>query len=212
MANIKGYNQFINESLLQSPEMKEFRMKHSDKLADFIRLHCSKFVNDMKPSGKMLYRGVESMKNVDMLEIITVRKDRKSIDTPDFINSGIDDRLEKRFGVRPRTQGAFATSDYKVASSYGHDDNKKAYLFFPIGDYKFIWSEYIFDLWDSTRYLANDDEKTREEVLDYIGNESYKNDDFKSAVESGNEIMFVCDQYIIVDKSYEDALIKRLFY
>ena len=71
----------------------------------------------------------------------------------------IDNVFDEDFGVRPRTQGAFTTGSYADAGTYG-----KPYLFFPIGEYKYIWSDRVKDMWINVRDMPsrNDDERHEE--------------------------------------------------
>ena len=104
---------------------------------------CMPFIKDLAENDFWyLYSGRGSANK----EIIKrkVRKNRKPVDTPEFIHNLLDDAFKKEFGVKARSQSIFVTTNEEDASSYG-----MPYFVFPVGrKYAFIYSELVPDLYN----------------------------------------------------------------
>jgi len=127
-----------------------------------IKSDCAPFIKEMKISWKtfprLFYRGMESTDKY----IHTVRKDRRPLSTPREIHDLVDFHMKKKFGWKPRSEGVFATSDSQTASTYG-----KSCYFFPIGNYKYIWSPSVRDLFVSVlQYGVDVDKKDAEKTYE----------------------------------------------
>jgi len=136
----------------------------------------------------MLYRGSINIWEEHNIESKTVRKNRRSKDTKQHISDEIDSKFNKKWSIKPRSEGVFATSKRTIASHYGYP-----YMFFPMNDYKFIWSSEIYDLFDVLRkttqekeyswYLWETDEYYREKTLDKLQKEFIENE-----IDKGNYV------------------------
>ena len=131
----------------------------------------------------------------------------------------------KKFGWKARSEGVF-TNTVNYRSLYGHP-----YLFFPEGNFKFIWSPYAWDLF-SFNFLTfpievgvnkKDRNLTSDEIMTLkykllkkdlsftkemkclealdIILDTYKDTDLDAAMKTRNEIVFKCDYYYMVDDS-----------
>ena len=94
----------------------------------------------------LLYRGI---KTAESMFIGTVRKNRKPKDTSDDFHQLFDDSFSTIFGWKPRSAGLFATGRYLDAKMYGI-----TFVVFPIGDFNFIYSEEISDLFVALENMA----------------------------------------------------------
>lgn len=158
-------------------------------------------------TGKLLYRGVR--KDIDSIEKITPRTNRIPRNTGFNTHKLLDELFLKKFGWKARSEGVFVSGNKDEAYGYG-----EVYLFFPIGDYKYIWSPVVEDLYlnlDDLMRTANysdiliqDKEKADafSQLLDKELIPTYKNDDLKRATLVGNEIMFKCNYYYLVNNKY----------
>lgn len=206
---IKRYNQYIKEDSYSlddkinslSKEYKEFWWLDRNKLIeaskpiiDMLKKDCSKFIEDIKGSGSLLYRG--NNKFVDEFGVFDVRKDRKPSSTNKDLSQLIDMSLFDKFGFKPRSEGVFTTSNESDASIYG-----QVFLFFPIGNYKYIWSEQVGDLYTDITSIDEFD-KFKDTFIDT---------DLKSAIKTGNEIVFICDKYYLIKTRYESEIIRVIF-
>ena len=126
---------------------------------------CMPFLKELKrvqePKYRFFYRGFHGSLHQEMVRK-SVRTDRKPTDTPKAISKYVDDEFQKKFGWRVRSEGAFATSDRMRSSGYG-----TTFIFFPIGKYKYVWSEEVTDMYT---YLGG-------RFLKYIENVFIGNDD-----------------------------------
>lgn len=68
--------------------------------------------------------------------------DREPSATSKHYTEVVDRCLEPIAGFKPRTQAMFAVGNTSTASCYG-----EVWMVLPVGDYKYIHSKYIFDLY-----------------------------------------------------------------
>lgn len=123
--------------------------RHTDVtiIADTLRGDCISFVDDLKNSG-LIYRG----RNVHDKTAASVRgkyglyrmksrlEDRKPLSTDPKMHDEVNKVFERKFGWKVRN-GVF-TKGVDVVGGYG-----ESHIFFPIGDYEFVWSPMVKDLW-----------------------------------------------------------------
>jgi len=110
-------------------------------------------------------------------------KPRKPKNTGRDLHNTINDFFMNKFGI-PFRDGVFASGVANDASFYG-----VVYQMFPIGDFKFAWSDKIHDLYSDIGYI----EKDQRNLL-----ETYQTTDLKSAISSGHEIMLWVDSYYVM--------------
>ena len=137
---------------------QDFNNTHADKitekLEDFILKNCQPYLRQNK-TGLPLYRGIggEHVDDDDLDDILIkkVRKNRQPKDTADYLHIIFDEAFKKRFGWGVRSQGLFATGCRESTKHYG-----AAYIVFPIGDFSFVFSPEIGDLYVATENLMYD--------------------------------------------------------
>jgi hypothetical protein len=113
------------------------------EIVDILRDKCAPFLKELKKHRYyyMLYRG--SKKHIpDDIMLVKSRKDRKPKDTPPKLSKILDDMFFKKFGWRARSEGVFATPSFDSCSYYGCRS-----MFFPVGQFKYVWSPDIKDLY-----------------------------------------------------------------
>jgi hypothetical protein len=179
-----------------------------EKNASIIKTDCQPFFKE-NTSGRFLYRGTN--KSIGEIEKIIPRKERKPSDMPRFLHNELNIVFAKKFGW-PVRNGVFATSDDREAEEYGD-----LYLFFPIGNYKYVWSPKIPDLWklfDKNTGIFKDlmhmtsikpsEEKYLEKSVD-----TYIDKDLSKAMKTNksHEISFLCEAYYMIDPLYEEYLL-----
>lgn len=107
---------------------------------------------------------------------------------PVSIHRRLNDLFVNLFGV-PFRNGVYATGDYNQSTDYG-----TVYTFFPIGEFKYCWSPYQKDLF---HYIDDRDGKfTDDELKEIVG--SYTNFNLKEAISEEVEIMFYCQNSILL--------------
>jgi hypothetical protein len=107
---------------------------------------CMPFLKELKksnsPRDKFFYRGFHGGNLYSEIDKKKVRTNRNPMDTPQAIHDILNKSFKKKFGWNVRGEGSFATSDKERAGGYG-----TPFLFFPVGKYKYVWSEEVSDLY-----------------------------------------------------------------
>ena len=159
-------------------------INENTNIAQKITRECSDILS--LPNPLTLYRG--SKKEVNIANRFIPRTDRIPSDIKMEIHNEYDKLFYEKFGWKARSEGVFASGSKRI--SYG-----KPYLFFPVNGYKFVWSPDIFDLYTSKFNSITNIEK---------GFKAYTDGNLRKAVLSGNEIIFKCKAYWLVN-IYNDA-------
>ena len=174
-----------------------------EKTYDILKRDCLKFLKESK--GLLLYRGTNKGVS-DRIVKRSVRQNRLPLDMPLDYHREFDKELYKKFHWYPRTQGVFATSDSLEAGNFG-----LSYLFFPIGNYKYVWSSSYYDIWVKFKQAfpeiyssSSTSYKHKEDHLKWIKNavSTYINNKLYDAIVAGHEISFKCDNYYLVNEYY----------
>ena len=173
------------------------------ELKQLLKRDCKKFLNE---SDKLLWRG--TFKTVKDWLTIAPRKDRSPMSTGWNMHEWADRYFQKYFGWKARSEGVFVSPKYHTASYYGNPC-----MFFPIGNYKYIWSPDIEDFtFDVDGAIASKKIKLTIPIdtNTLIGKEldtlmkSYVSKGLNKNKES--EIMFKCDKYYLVNSVYKDHI------
>jgi len=162
-----------------------------------LKKDCKPFLQEIKKAKGFLYRG--SSYYVQTMRKAIPRTDRKPTDTPIKLHDQANDFFIKKFGWAGRN-GVFA-SHLIQALQYGRDATG-TYLFFPIKEYKFIWSPEIDDFWiDLIDDVGIFDQKYFNMML-----KTYIDTDLSKAIDLQGEIMFKCESYYLVHRKYENVI------
>lgn len=123
----------------------------------------------------------------------TVRKDRRPKDMKRGLHNLIDDWFDDQFkGIRPRSEGMFCFGEdtsIRTLSQYG-----EACFVFPIGEFKYVWSSRVDDLYNDLDHRPDiyNDEK---EFNDWMQSKNYQTTGLDDAVTKKVEVMIMCDSY-----------------
>lgn len=177
-----------------------------------IKRDCKKFLVHAK--GALALRGttVDPTKTGKLGElqvkydVLTTRKDRQPRNMPARTHAMLDDWFERNFQMRPRSEGVFAGGEGygRLDSIYG-----RKYAMFPIGDFKFIWSPKVSDLYDKSRSIGVTNPEKFEVKMKAL---NWQTDDLHGALTSKKhpEVVFLCDRYYMVEVKNLDEF-KALF-
>ncbi|WP_300760234.1 hypothetical protein [Janthinobacterium sp.] len=191
--------------------MHSFKQFLSENAAQRITLEqmldeCKPFID--QSHGAFLYRGIQRPEGKFKMETpedyeyayrMTVRKDRRPLDTDIEDHRAVDEFLKLQYGIAGRSQTVFVTGDDYVAEGYG-----EVFLILPRGEFKFLWSPDIGD-------LAGINIPRGEEMIDVVERSEFRTDDLHEAIQSGHEIMLDCkDYYAIKDSHSMRRMIKIL--
>jgi hypothetical protein len=123
--------------------------KNIDKIWHNLSKDCKPFLKEMNksiPSGDknaLFYRGYDSFRSGAIgLQKKKPRTNRQPKDTPRIVHKILDDAFYRVFKWSVRSEGLFTTSQTSYADNYG-----TLTIFFPIGNYKYVWSSKIKDLY-----------------------------------------------------------------
>jgi len=163
------------------------------KIANYLFDNCKPYLEQVgyDVSNNVLFRGISTADNA-MLNIHQVRLDnRHPLSTPLEDHNTLNAYFTKKFG-EPFRNAMFATSAVGAAEGYTSGNGNSPRAVFPIGEFTFIWSPKVKDLYTD---ILQGKKVSLEKILPTLG---YQNTDLKEAVKSGNEVMIRCKTYCSV--------------
>ena len=131
--------QYINDELNEN-----FMIDDYNEMLNIIKKDCSNFLKEF--GNTAIYRGTKDIKKDNTLIRMKSRIDRMPKDTPKHLHDLMDELFKKYHGWKARSEGVFVTKYFSDAEAYGTPA-----LFFPKGNYKYLWSEDIDDLYVDIR-------------------------------------------------------------
>lgn len=177
-----NFKQFLTEHTLSSQE-------EIDTIIKIIKDNCQPFLDQIQSldlSQHRLYRGMQSYSKYGSRQ---VHNNRPPVSTDLRVHKIMDEWFLQNVGFRARSEAVFGTGDYDTASLYG-----TVYSIFPIGEFKFCWSENVSDMY--TDYPKPHKE---ERILqNFLKRSNYQTTDLCGAIKSKKEIMIKCDHYVFV--------------
>jgi len=108
-----------------------------DRALTMLEKDCQKFI---KETGGFLFRATDRRLG-DVIKKMKQREDRRPLNTKKYIHALADTAFQKSFGWKARTDALFTSTHPSQTRGYGSN----MYLVFPIGNYKYIWSDEISD-------------------------------------------------------------------
>lgn len=172
--------------------------------AALIKRDCQPWLKAMKNCDGFFYRGMKDHGNFSKKK---VRTDRIPSNMDMEETRLLDDAFQKKFGWKPRTSGLFATGSIILAQGYT-GIGKAPYIIFPIGQFKFVWSEAAEDLYvdvPKLRTMAKGGAFGKESVIDVYDTmvkKFFQDKNLCRAQKSGNEVMIGCKTYYVLDSGY----------
>lgn len=177
--------------------------KSSDKVIKILKKDCKKFINEFLHKAPVVVTRIifgDKWETIKILGIVkfTSRTDRIPKDLPQQWHDYFDRQLKHIFGWKPRSEGVFTyVSKSTNEKSYWRD---RTFFFFPIGNYKYVWSPKVSDLYLSYEDNFGEDVDIAEELV-----KTYQDIRGWEAVNK-SEVMFKCSSYYMVDLWYLEAL------
>jgi len=134
-----------------------------EKLKKILDKDCQQYIHELKNAKYLLLRGVKGSNIPLFIETKKIRKNRK----PRLIMKDLHDRLgkdsKKIYGWNIRKEGLFTTKSREDASVWG-----KPVIIFPIGSFKYVWSDDVLDLYDAYDhwdFVLDNDKDYENEIL-----------------------------------------------
>jgi hypothetical protein len=179
---------FLTEGRPPTPEEIEETVK-------VISNNCKPFLKEIKPIGAPLQRGIKST-IIDTYIRRKSRKNRKPKDMELKWHKELDELFLEKFGWRARSGGVFTQVSPKFYSN--------PYLFFPAGNYKYVWSPKIQDLFrEVDSFLLSTGEEPPSRKANIWAQKiisTYISTGLSKAMKTNNEITFKCDAYYLVNR------------
>ena len=150
-----------------------------------IKLHCQPFLNEIEDPFSLL-RGLRPTEEWAVNKAVRL-DDRKPMSTPPKLHNDLNTMFTRMFGA-PFRNAMFCTGNKSQASVYG-----MIFAIFPIGEYKYIWSPEIRDLYQKFDEWRADD--PQEDFMKIINWDSYRSNGLNDAVYKGHEIMLRTKSY-----------------
>ena len=184
-------------------------------MVELIKRDCQPYLSQVDDPIS-LYRGVSrSYDGINVGRPLYHKKrahleDRKTKAMSHFGAQYVQKYFTENFG-HPYRNGVMAINDQLHSGYFGVDT-----VFFPIGEFEFLWSPTIKDLnWDMPQILkvVNRDPKEATRLIKAVLDKGkYQTTDLQAAVDSKNEIMFWVKEYYAVDatKGRRADLVKLL--
>ena len=193
-------------------------------IAGILENDCMPFIKEMKSNNlhNWFYRATEHHYKI-ISKPIKPRKDRRPRNTPKELHEYMNKLFKKKFGWNVRSEGIFAGSDRnQLEYTYGDP-----YLFFPIGNYKYVYHPQMRDIFmhldgkynisyigdpqvtDLDEYFDTDQMYKIYKEIDNIVPQ-YKNKNLSKAYVNIVEVAFKCKSYYLVNEKYSDDLKKYL--
>lgn len=216
---------YITEDNVKNLDYLDF-----DKVIDFIQKRCKPFLQEIRGCrSRTLIRGKRDL-NVDKFAKVKRRENRLPMNmSPDYMRF-LDDVFQDVFGWRPRSTGVFSEFSKAIKSGYG-----TPYLLFPIGNFRYLYSNDIADFYlddamkspvmyhprkneitfndKIVRAMYSDlelEELSKKEVMKRWVKKAFKNKNICRA-KNDHEIMFDCDYYYLVHSDYYQEIQQRLW-
>jgi len=122
-----------------------------DKIISKILKECKPWFNLIKKTkvkNKLLWRGGSKAKKVKYYEKIKTRKNRKSMDICNSMHILLDKSFEKHYNIKARSQTVFCLQSKNYTVLY----SGKPVVIIPVGEFDYIWSKEIYDLYYYIKY------------------------------------------------------------
>ena len=159
-----------------------------DAYIQLIRKHCQPYLQQVTNPTAM-YRGFGAYNELFAHNEVDLNK-RPPINTPPEVHKALNIYFKKQFGAEFRN-ALFCTGNSQDASYYG-----RLFVVFPIGEFDFLWSPNIKDLFVEYKRLAYKGETDLKEFIGLLKRKgNYQTTDLNAAIISGKEIMIRCHSY-----------------
>jgi len=123
---------------------------------------------------------------------------RQPLDSSHTLHAELNQAFQHQFG-EPFRNALFVTNDKNQAINYG-----EIYIIFPIGEYTYLWSPDIEDIFNKYEEKLKDI-SDEDFVYDLLGKSDYYTERLDRAIKSGNEIMMRCGSYYAIRQSSLDV-------
>lgn len=158
-----------------------------------IQNECKPFLKDIKGAAGTLFRINKGLSmSAPIIKKVT-RKDREPLDTSPALHLRLDEWFNRKFGWKARSNVLFCwplpfTSSIIIGK----------WMVFPAGNYKYIWSTSVSDLWGE---LGDFNYYEVDNMYAYFINQlskTYTDKKIKMSIKFQNEIMVNCEYSYLI--------------
>jgi len=213
------FQSYLDEQYKGLSPIYKHTQKTVDELASLLDKKCKlwfKEVGNYNDAGNPVYRGVKESIGTFRIKKGTRTKDRVPKLTQKEVFEIFDKAFAEEFGWWVRSRGIF-TGDEQIAYSYG-----SSYMFFPIGQYKYVWSHRYRKVWHNLTNpgtwdnMSDDQRELHLDDIEYEAQEAvkyYNDNNIKRAIRmlEKYEAIFQCKSYVLVDDVLADLALKQMF-
>lgn len=200
-------------------------LQKQEKVAKFIHANCKPYLRALSgvPLSNTfnLWRG-SKLGEYEPGDVVKTRKNRNPLDSSAEFHNFVDNIFLKKFKHNFRSNAVFCTGNKPDAEHYG-----SAYMVVPMGNFRFLWSPKIADLYSSLGDTYDDFEDTVRDMKHmYVKNKflppdkmksvmadimksaeekflkdtQYTDKDLVAAIKKKNEVMIACDKYLMIPR------------
>lgn len=163
-----------------------------DKLELILR-DCQPILKEIGTKYTLL-RGI---RDSFMFRKFSVWQNRSPVDISPEGQNAFNEAFEKIYGIKDiRSKAVFTTGHCDNAEEYG-----QVYLIFPIGNYTYWWSPQSEDLYGDWYEEARTAADLYTSAEKFLKKNKYKNNELEKALNTGHEIMLLCDSYYAIHHS-----------
>lgn len=177
---------------------------------------CVSFQKEIGFNGKFdfdpLYMGMNGNSDISVNNFKSNKNATSHI--PSGINKYLDDWFYKKFGVKFRSNALFTTADSDMASNQG-----TTYVVFPIGDFKYCYSNYVEDMYcdildeiyitDFTKLKSKERAEYFSELDEKLEDANYLDNNLKqSSKRIYPEMMINCKSYLAIKESEYEKFVE----
>lgn len=209
------------------PNIQEYMHENAKLFAPKIREICSPWLEAINNNpNNVVYRGITSNHEYELLFLLEIRKDRKPLDSSQKYTKMYNAIIKAGGGIANRNNSMFVSGNPEVAEAYG-----TRYIVMPVGDFHYTWSDSYQD-WhhdieavqglDWYHYFLKSDNIFYKHFLANPANprvydpakirEEFKFDtDLAYGIETGNEILIAASHGLYIDPQFYKVLKQYLF-
>jgi hypothetical protein len=182
-----------------------------EKQVDIVKLikkDCGPWLRTINPiinSGKGFVR-YSFKERIKFIKNFFPRTDREPRDNSQELHNTFDKGFLEKFGWKGRSEGVFVWPVNNIAAFLldSLDGDSHTFIFYPIGEFKYIWSPKVKDLFNVSRGAI---ETPEDFIKTYINKNLLKS--IKGPLNTGNEVMFKCSSYYLVNMKHMALLMEN---
>lgn len=194
---------------------------HYNEILNTIKTDCKPWLSEM---SHLVYRG---MKDIGPFAKKSVRTDRRPTDSSKYLHNLGDEVFKEEFGWKARSEGLFVAKYISQAMGYANiAGGGNIYTVFPIGSYKYIYSDEIadyFTIYDNPTLPLNNtyinsedfefdiktDKQIKQAVINWL-KRSYTDKGLDNSDFVVGEVMIKCKEYWALECQPKNPIFMRL--